>query len=135
MARIESMTFDQFFAHDYSIDTTIDKIVAHLKKHKIKYQIVGITLVIFATGIFDTSAFASTGGTGLDIGGRRIYKKLVGLGKWVIIFKGAWETIQSSLKGDMDTAKKSFLQYLLIYIILLALPWSMDQIDTVFKGI
>lgn len=134
MSRVETLTFRQFFDCDYNTDVVLDKIIQHLKKHKIKYQIVGVTLIIFASGIFDTSVFAA-GGTGIDIGGRRIYKKLVSLGKWVIIFKGAWETIQSSLKGDMDTAKKSFLQYLLIYVILLALPWSMDQIDTVFKGI
>lgn len=135
MARIESMTFDQFFAHDYSINTTVDKIVTHLKKHKIKYQIVGITLIIFTTGVFDTSVFASTGGTGLDAGGRHIYRKLVGLGKWVIIIKGGFDSIQSAIKGDFGSAKSSFLQYLLIYIILLALPWSMNQIEEVFKNI
>jgi hypothetical protein len=136
MARIETLTFRQFYDYDYDTDSTIDKIIQHLKKHKIKYQIVGITIIIFATGIFDTSVFAtSTGGTGLDAGGRHIYRKLVGLGKWVIIIKGGFDSIQSAIKGDFGSAKSSFLQYLLIYIILLALPWSLNQIDEVFKNI
>lgn len=128
--RTEVMTMDQFLNRGYvDTDKTMDRVIKHLQKHKIVYQVVGFTLIIMATS---GTAFASTG---IDVAGKSIYTKLVGIGKWVIIFKGGWDTIMNSVRGDFDSAKKSFLQYVFIYIVLLALPWSMDQIDSVFKGL
>lgn len=133
MSKVEAISFGQFFNDNYSSSNSIkETILAHLKKHKITYRIIGTTIIIFASGIIDPSVYAATG---IDAGGNRIYSKLVNLGKWVIIFKGGFDTIQNTLKGDLDMAKKSFLQYLMVYIVLLALPWSMRQVDTVFTDL
>lgn len=129
--RTEVMTMDQFLNHTYvEPDKLFDKVIRHLDKHKVTYQVIGFTLIIMATS---STVFAAS--TGIDIGGKKIYKQLVGIGKWVIIFKGAWDTIMNTVRGDFDSAKKSFMQYILIYVVLLALPWSMDRIDEVFQGI
>ncbi|MWV44858.1 hypothetical protein GRF59_14650 [Paenibacillus sp. HJL G12] len=133
MARIESMSFSQFLNYSCEASKLKDVLISHLKRHKVVYRVVGVTIIIFASGIIDPTLYAS--GTGIDAGGLKIYHKLVNLGKWVIVIKGGWDTIQNTIKGDFDHAKKSFLQYLIIYIILLALPWSLDQIDSVFKSI
>ncbi|WP_211750079.1 hypothetical protein [Paenibacillus sp. Marseille-Q4541] len=130
MVKTETIPFNQFFNNN-SEDEIKNTLVEHLNKYKIVYRIIGTTIIIFASGIIDPSAFAAP--NGIDIGGARIYEKLVGLGKWVIIFKGGWDTIQNTIKGDFDMAKRAFLQYLMVYIILLALPWSLKQVDTVFS--
>lgn len=132
MARIEAMSLSQFMNRDYD-RKVLDDIISHLKRNKIAYRVVGLAIIISATGILDSSVLAS--GTGIDVGGAKIYSKLVSIGKWIIIFKGGWDTIMNTVKGDFETAKKSFLQYLLIYVVLLALPWSLDQVDSVFKGL
>lgn len=130
MTRTEIIPFNQFF-NNSSEDEIKNTLIKHLNKYKIVYRIIGTTIIIFSSGIIDPSAFAAP--TGIDVGGARIYEKLVGLGKWVIIFKGGFDTIQHTIKGDLDMAKKSFLQYLMVYVILLALPWSMKQVDSVFS--
>lgn len=132
MAKIESMTISQFMNRGCHSGSSINQIVQFLDRHKIAFRIVGVTLIIFASGALDMSAFAATG---IDEGATKIYDKLLNVGKWVIIIKGAWETIHNTIKGDFDTAKKSFLQYLLVYVILLAFPWAMSEVDTLFQDI
>lgn len=133
MASIEKMTIPQFLNGNYHKDSSniIDNITIHLKRHKVAYRIIGTTIFIFlvATDV----AFAAS--TGIDAGGRRIYAKILQIAKWTIIFKGGWGTISNTLSGDFETAKKSFLQYLMIYVILLGLPFALDEIDNVFKDI
>jgi hypothetical protein len=128
--RTEVMTMGDFLNRDHLDSATLlDRILDHLNKHKIAYQVVGFTLIILTSS---STVFAATG---IDAGGKAIYSKLVNIGKWVIIFKGGWDTIMNTVRGDFDSAKKSFMQYLLIYVVLLALPWSLDQVDSVFKGL
>lgn len=107
----------------------INKLITHMKKHRVAYRIVGTTIFIMLASA--DVAFAAS--TGIDIGGRRIYNKLLSVGKWAIIVKAAWETIHNTIKGDFEIAKKSFFSYAMVYLILLALPWIMDQIDTLFQ--
>lgn len=71
--------------------------------------------------------------TGIDVGGRRIHTKIVGIGKWVIVIKGSIDCIQSVLNGDFQAAKKQFFGYLLCFAIMLALPWGLDEIEGLFK--
>lgn len=132
MAKVETMTISQFMNRNCHTGKSIDQVVQFLCRHKIAFRIVGVTLVIFASGVLDVSAFAATG---IDEGATKIYEKLLNVGKWVIIIKGAWETIHNTIKGDFDTAKKSFLQYLLVYVILLAFPWAMSEVDNLFHDI
>jgi hypothetical protein len=132
MARIESMTISQFMNPNYNTEKILDPLIRFLDKHKVVFRVVGVTLIIFSSGLLDTSVFAATG---IDEGATKIYEKLINVGKWVIIIKGGWETINNTIKGDFDTAKKSFLQYLIIYVILLAFPWAMSEVDVLFRDI
>jgi hypothetical protein len=131
MASVQTMTIPQFMQRDFHINTHIDKLIAHMKRHKIAYRIIGTTIIIMLATA--DVAFAAT--TGIDVGGRRIYSKLLSLSKWVIIIKGGFDIINNTVKGDFDVAKKSFFSYLMVYIILLGLPWALDQIDMVFNDI
>jgi hypothetical protein len=130
---IQTMTIPQFLNGSYREETSqiVDRLINHLKRHKITYRIIGTSLFIFlvATDV----AFAAS--TGIDVGGRRIYSKLLSVGRWTIILKGGFDIISNTVKGDFEYAKKSFLSYLLVYIILISLPWCLDQVDLVFKDI
>lgn len=99
----------------------------HFKKHWKLYAQVG---VIAAGSILldPTTAFAS-----IDSGGARIHSKLVGVGKWVVIIKGTIDSIQSVLNGDITTAKKQVLGYLLCFAIMFGLPWGLNEIEGTFK--
>jgi hypothetical protein len=99
----------------------------HLKANRKLYSVAALSLVM--VGIPDI-AFASTG---IDKGGMRIYKKLVNVGKWVIIVKGGIDIITSITNGDIDSAKKRFIGYLMAYGTLWALPWGMDQVEQLFE--
>lgn len=91
-------------------------------------RVAGITIVLLA---IPHTAFAATG---IDVGAERIYRKLINVGKWVIIVKGGIDTIKSVTEGDMQAAKKNFLGYLVTYGILWALPWGMKEIENLFQS-
>src|SRR5690606_1789570 len=108
------------FLHNGWVKPTVNqKFINHLEKHKIKYQIVGTTMIIFLC----TTGIASAN-TGIDAGAERVYKKLLNVGKWVIIVKGAIDTIKAVADGDMLSARKNALGYGVTYMILHALPWG-----------
>ncbi|MEF3311394.1 hypothetical protein PV433_21165 [Paenibacillus sp. GYB004] len=93
------------------------------------FKTAGITVVLLA---IPASAFAAS--TGIDVGAEKIYKKLLNVGKWVIVAKGGIDTIKSVADGDLQAAKRNFLGYLVTYAILWALPWGMGEIDKLFEG-
>lgn len=124
------------------------KVKRHFKKHHVTYKIVGSLLIVTVSGGMDfatpTSAASGAdafqtgvnkGVSGIDIAGRGIYYSLVGIGKWIIVFKGGMETIKSAGNGDFDGAKKHFFSYLLVYLLLLGLPFGFDKVDEVFREI
>lgn len=90
--------------------------------------IVGISVVIFGA-----IPIISSADSGIDIAARGIYKKLLSVGKWIIIIKGGIDTVNSVVQGDHASAKKSFLSYLVVYVILQGFPWAMDEIDRTFS--
>lgn len=108
------------------------KIKRHFDKYGIVYKVVGTTIFIFVAGGGFDYAFASSG---IDVGAKKLYYELISIGKWVIIFKGGMDTIKSVGNGDFDSAKKHFFSYLMIYLLLLGLPYGMDKVDEVFEGI
>jgi hypothetical protein len=113
------------------------KVERHFKKYGLVYRIVGTTLIIFAAGGgFDSGVVfaASDGYTNgiIDKEAKIIYKDLCDIGKWLIIGRGGWEVITKSLSQDVDGAKKSFIGYLLAYVLLLAFPHLMGKVDTLF---
>lgn len=75
-------------------------------------------------------AFASP----LDVKASALYHdKLLGFGKWAIIIRGGWSTIQKTMQEDFEGAKKSFFSYLMVYVFLLAFPWAMKEMDGIFS--
>lgn len=108
------------------------KLERHMKKYGIVYKVVGSTIIIFVAGGGFDYAFASSG---IDKAAGKLYTEILNIGKWIIIFKGGIDTIKSIGNGDFDTAKKSFFGYLLVYLMLLGLPYGMDKVDEVFRSI
>lgn len=106
------------------------KVERHFKKYGMIYKVAGVTIILL-TGI-GSDVFASSG---IDKEANKLYTELLGIGKWIIIFKGGFDTLKSIGNGDFDSAKKSFFGYLLTYLFLLALPYGMEKIDTVFRHV
>ncbi|MGU3469875.1 hypothetical protein ACLBWT_01760 [Paenibacillus sp. D51F] len=78
------------FAEHIRAGATI--IVEHIERHKLIYQVGALTLtVLLGAGGVD-AVFAAAGDVGIDAGAERLYSKLIGIGRWVII-KGAFDTI------------------------------------------
>ena len=103
------------------------RLIKHLERNKKIYVTVGYAVA--ASILLDPStAFAD-----INSGGRAIHTKLCSVGKWVIVVKGTIDTIQSVMNGDFQTAKKMFFSYLLCFAVMLGLPWSLDQVEGVFK--
>lgn len=103
----------------------------HFVSNKSLYKGAGTLAIsiIAAQLICPGGAFAS-----IDAGGQKLYSKIVPIGKWVIVIKGCIDTIQAILSGDFGAAKKSFLGYLLCFAVILGLPWSLDQVNEIFKN-
>jgi hypothetical protein len=128
----ESMSISEFLHREK--EPFFTKIERHFKKYGFVYRIVGTTIFVFAvSGGFDI-AFAADGYTNgiIDKEAKIIYKDLCDIGKWLIIGRGGWEVITKSLNQDVDGAKKSFIGYLLAYVLLLSFPHLMTKIDTLF---
>ena len=130
--RTETMSISEFL-NGKEKEPFSAKVERHFKKYGIVYKIVGATAVIFIAGGGFDYAFAA--GTGIEVGAQQLYRKLLSLGKWIIIFKGGFDIIKRMTDGDFDGAKKGFLSYLIVYIFLLGLPWAMNQVDALFNGI
>jgi hypothetical protein len=112
--------------------TKTQKIVIHFKKNKKVYIRIGlITTTLCLTALHP--AFAAT--TEIDKKGYEIYKQLLSIGKWVIIVKGGWDVVRSTLSNDYDKAKKGFISYLLAYIFLLVMPALMGYADGIVGGL
>jgi hypothetical protein len=108
------------------------KVERHFKKYGFVYRVVGTTIFVFAvSGGFDI-AFAADGL--IDKEGRTLYKELIiGMGRWLILGRGAWEIISAVLKQDFEGAKKNVIGYSIAYAFLLALPHLFDKIDGLFE--
>jgi hypothetical protein len=131
----KTMSIPDFVRSGWKEESKIDVFLAHLKRHKIKYQVIGTAIILFL-GVAGTSFAMDPSSTGIDARASFLYKnKVLLIGKWVIIVKGAIDTIQKLVDGNFPEAKKNFLSYLMIYAILQGLPWGMDQIDEIFKEV
>lgn len=128
MRKHQRMSIKQF-VNGIEEQSITEKIKHHISRNKTFYiHVAGATIIFLFCG-FDGSASASS----IDVGARKIYDKLLNIGKWVIVIKGGIDFIQTVTNGDLDGAKKKFLTYLLIFAALHALPWSMDEIEKMFK--
>jgi hypothetical protein len=106
------------------------KVERHINKYGSFYRIGAVTVIVLLSG---SHAFATVGG--IEIGAEKLYEKLLSIGKWIIIFKGGFDTIKHMAGGDFDSAKKGIFSYLLVYIFLFGLPWAMDEVDMIFKDL
>jgi hypothetical protein len=88
-------------------------------------KVAGLTVILLTT---PQVAFAA----GFESNAMDLYKKLLGIGKWVIIFKGAIETIKAVADGDTDKAKSSLIRHLVPFIVLMALPHAMNAAEDIF---
>ncbi|WP_366160525.1 hypothetical protein ABXS71_16715 [Bacillus infantis] len=132
MKKIQSMSVREFMSRPASVDNHPSKISRHLEKYGPVYRIAGSSIIfLMAGGGISTLAAGSV----IDAKANVIYYKLVDIGKWIIIFKGAMDTIKAAGNGDFDGAKKSFFAYLLVYLLLLGLPYGFNEIDKLFSDI
>lgn len=122
-------SISEFLNGNQPAEKLSDKVERHFKKYGSFYRIAGVTVIILLSG---SHAFAASG---IEVGASRLYDKLLIIGKWVIIFKGGFDTIKHMASGDFDGAKKGFFSYLLVYIFLFGLPWAMDEVDKIFKDL
>ena len=129
MARVQTMSIKEFMVTDFK---ELDR-QENIRKRTKVIIIGGVICTIIAFSLIDPSVAMEVSANTLDEKAGNIYKKLLGFGKWVIIVKGALDTINQTVQGDFGTAKKSFLSYLLVYVILQGLPWAMTEVDNVFN--
>lgn len=128
--KTKSMSVGAFVRNEK--EDVLTKLRRHFDKYGIVYKVVGTTIIIFIAGGGFDYAFASSG---IDVEAKKLYYELIGIGKWLIVFKGGIDIIKSVSNGEFDTAKKHFFSYLLIYLCLLGLPYGMDKVDQVFRNI
>jgi hypothetical protein len=110
------------------------KVERHINKYGSFYRIGAVTVVILlsgghalAAGLMDTSP--------LDREAIKIYHEIVRIGKWLIIIKGGIDIIKCIGDGDFQAAKKHCFSYIMIYLLLLGLPYGMQKVDMVFDNI
>lgn len=124
--REERMSIKEFYARDFEME--------RIERKKKVYK-AAIKTGLTATILFSTPHIGLAAGTGIDAGAKVIYDKILLVGKWIIIVKGAIDTINNTAQGDFASAKRSFLSYLIIYLILKAFPWAMNEVDNVFSEV
>jgi hypothetical protein len=106
-------------------------VIIHFKKHGIKYLqgglIVGYIILVDPSVALGVATIEQTS--------TQFYKKVLGLGRAVILIKGGLEIVQYALSGDFQQVKKTILNYLGMYALLLLLPYGLDQIDALIGGL
>lgn len=136
MSKVQTVSWGEFFNEKnqlkesfvfIDLDEIREKITKSVMKKETLINVAGITMLLLI-GLPGTSHAA----TGIDAVADKLYKKLLNVGKWIIVMKGGIDTIQSAIQGDVQSAKKNFLGYLLVYVVLWALPWGLKQVDVVF---
>lgn len=121
--RQERINFRKFVKGEYRKSS-------HWQKYGFAYKVAGSVVILATTGA-DVSFAASA----IDAKANVLYYKILDVGKWIIIFKGGIDTIKSVSAGDFDAAKKHFFSYLIVYLLLLALPFGMNEVDKLFADL
>lgn len=121
------MTIREFLHREPDI-SFVEKAKRNIKRNKSFYIAVGSYTLIFLCMGVDASAASN-----IDIKAGQIYKQLVGVGKWIIVVKGAMDIIKSATDGDFSSVKTKLMGYLITFLILLGLPWAFERIEEVFN--
>lgn len=95
----------------------------------------GVLLTSLLTGAvylnLDDLAHASS----ITVKAERFYfGTFMNIAKWVIIIKGGWDVIAKTLKEDFEGAKKSVVQYLVVFAVLMGLPYALEMVEDIFSG-
>jgi hypothetical protein len=101
----------------------------HFKKYGFVYKAAGISIILLASG--GTALAASA----IEPEARKLYRELVNVGKWIIIFKGAIDILRALGDGDTGSAKKTFISSVLTFLILLGLPFGLDKVTAIFEKV
>ncbi|MGI0016639.1 MAG: hypothetical protein ACREBU_24715 [Nitrososphaera sp.] len=135
MKKIQRMSLHQFLNGDVvDQESFVKKAKKHIVQNKSFYIVVGGMTMFFLFCGFDGAAVAA-GSNGIDRGMSALYKRLISIGKWILVIKGAIDVIQSVTTGDFEIAKKRALGYLLSFLILLGLPWAFGEMERLFDGL
>lgn len=112
-------------------DAMFFKMEPFLKYSRNVRNIPGFAKIFFLMLVFLNIpiAFAISDKMGMDL----YYKLADGLVKIVLIFKGAFEVVQACLNGDMQSAKKNLIGYLLAFASIYLLPSAFDEIQRMFR--
>jgi hypothetical protein len=124
----ERINFGEFMRGEYKRPSRFED---HFRNHGFAYKVAGSAAVLLVTGV--DMSFAA--GSVIDAKANTLYYRIVDVGKWIIIFKGAVDTIKSTGAGDFDGAKKHFFSYLLVYLLLLGFPFAMNEIEKLFNDL
>jgi hypothetical protein len=105
------------------------KVERHFKKYEFVYKAAGVTIILLTSG---GSALAASA---IEPEARKLYRELVNVGKWIIIFKGAIDILRALGDGDTGSAKKTFISSVLTFLILLGLPFGLDKVTAIFEKV
>ena len=95
----------------------------------------GVLLTSLLTGAvflnLDDLAHASN----ITVKAQRFYfGTFMDIAKWVIIIKGGWDIVTKTLKEDFEGAKRSVVQYLMVFAVLMGLPYALEMVEDLFAG-
>lgn len=111
--------------------TFLEKAKRHIQRNKSFYiTAAGYTVFFICASTFDASAASSLD---IDRKATAIYKKLVSVGKWVVIIKAAFDVVQTATSGDLPGVKTKLIGYLIVFLTLLGLPWAFEEIQGLFQ--
>lgn len=117
-------------------ETVMAKLKSHYENHHVKYKIAGSFIIIsIAGGVDFATPTLAADVYDIDARVRPFYDKLMQAAKWIIVFKGGLTIIKAVANEDFEKAKKSGFGYVMIYLILLGLPFLFDQADLIFKDV
>lgn len=139
--KYEKVEWKAFMAGEHRCPTKLQVVAEHVERNKVVYRVAGATVILLLAS--DVSAHASANdavavfahaGGGIDAKANEIYYgKLLAFGKWAIIIKGGWGAIHKLIQEDFEGSKKTFFSYLVVYLMLLAFPWAMNEMDGMFR--
>lgn len=132
--KTEVIQFNDFMSGNYGKETDAFQVmVQHFEENKYLYGSLGLATCLALFGVVDVSLAAEVG---IDEKANQLYQdKFLLFAKWIIIGKGGFDTINKTLKEDFEGAKKSFIQYTLVFVFLMAYPWVMEQVEDVFNSV
>lgn len=92
------------------------------------------TALVLTSAVYfnlDTTAYASNL---TDKAEGFYFGTFMNIAKWVIVIKGGWDIIAKTLKEDFEGAKKSIVQYVVVFAVLMGLPWALEMVEEIFAG-